>query len=276
MLRIADPDIEIAVGRQDHPVDAGLVDVFAGKLISLTDALAARRAAAGRQVVERGLYLSGLGGFRRFKHGSRTARVGDDGDQIVGPEIGNQHLEGLAQQRQLVRIVHRPGGVDQEHQIGFRRLRTLDLIALDPDPHQAGFRIPGRGHDGNIRLERLAPVRGHRIIVVEVVHHLLGPDRILGRQDAPVQRTADEGISSGVDIGGEGRHRIIGDPFHRVVGHVGKAVAALVLIAGGRIVRAGRIVVWDQTADGLWRARLCHRARPSVGHSFGRHRRDCA
>ena len=53
LVRIGDADIEIAVGREDHAVDAGLVEALLGQLIGLADAFGARGRAAGDQPVER-------------------------------------------------------------------------------------------------------------------------------------------------------------------------------------------------------------------------------
>ena len=51
--RVGDADVEVAVGREDHAVDAALDLVLLGELIGELDALGAGGRAAGPEVVER-------------------------------------------------------------------------------------------------------------------------------------------------------------------------------------------------------------------------------
>ena len=147
-----------------------------------------------------------------------------------GLERRQQQPEGIAQKRQLVRRVHRPGRVDEEDKIGTRRLRCRRHIALDADPHQLRLGIPWRGHDGDIRLERRVQAVGCRVVVREVVDELLHANRVRGRQYTLVEPRPHEGVGRGVDVDGEGRDRLFGDDLDRVRVERLEAVAALIAV----------------------------------------------
>ena len=52
LVRVGDADIEIAVGGEDDAVDAIGIEILLGERVGLADALAARRAAAGAELID--------------------------------------------------------------------------------------------------------------------------------------------------------------------------------------------------------------------------------
>ena len=215
-LVIARPDVEVAVGRQHDAVDAVLDETLFGQAIGLFQP----RRAGGRTARLKPLHgvedLRLLRRFRRLQHRAGLARIGDDGDRVVGLQSVDQQPECRLEQRQLVGLVHRAGDVDQEHQVGARPLGRRDVIALDADVKQLGVGVPRRRRHRHRRLERRFRAVRPRIGIGEVVDQFLHPHaRGIGK-DALLQRAAHHGIGRRVDIRRERGNRRLGDGFHRV------------------------------------------------------------
>ena len=85
--------------------------------------------------------------------------------------------------------------------------------------------VPGRGQHRDRRPEGRAPVLGQRIVVGEVVDHLLDAHGLLRRQLRRIERPAHERIGGAVDIDREGRHRLARHALDRVRGRPSEAVA---------------------------------------------------
>ncbi len=71
LVRVGDPDIEVAVGREDHAVDALLVEILLGQLIGLPDPFRAGGRAACGKVLERRVDLPLVGRLGRREAPSR-------------------------------------------------------------------------------------------------------------------------------------------------------------------------------------------------------------
>ena len=111
-------DIEIAVGAKDDAVDALLDVVGRRRGVGQLDPGPAVGRSAGLQAVERFENLLFVAARGRRQHQPRGTGVDDDGHAVLGVEILDQHLHGVFQQRQLVRLLHRAGDVQQKHQVG--------------------------------------------------------------------------------------------------------------------------------------------------------------
>ena len=193
-LGVGDADIEIAVGRQQHAIDRALDEAGFRQLIGDTDALAACRRTAGLQVLDRGHDLRLFRSRRWVEHDSDLARIGNDGDAIVGFELVDQKMERALEQRQFVGLVHRARGVDQKNEIGARPLRFRQIVTFDADMEDLGVLVPWRRIDAHAGLERNFAAGRARIGVIEVIDHLLDADRIGLRQHAIIQRVAHDAV----------------------------------------------------------------------------------
>ena len=210
-------DIEVAVGRQDHPVDRVLVEIRLGEPIGLADALGAGGAAGGAEALQRRHDLAFLRPLGRLQHHAGGTGIGDDGDAVRLAHLVHQHAQRFLQQRQLVRRIHRAGGIHQEHQIGRRAGFRRNVVSLQADADDLRALVPGRVVDRDIGLERLFPGGGDFVVVAEIIDQLLGAHRILGRQYAVLQITPDHGVGGRIHVDREGRDRFRRDQLHWVV-----------------------------------------------------------
>ena len=128
------------------------------------------------------------------------------------PQVLDQEPHGALQERQLVGGPHRPGDVQQEHQVAGRALGGIDGLGLDPDAEQKMFLLPGRpghfhaGGDGVLSAGRVVGIG-------EIIDHLLDADGIPRRQRTLAEKTADVGVGRGIHVDAEGGKRDPGPPF---------------------------------------------------------------
>ena len=99
-LVVADPDVEVAVGRQEDAVHRPLAEVGARGGIGQLDPLPAGRGAAGIEAGERGIHVALVGG--RLQDDPGAAGIGDDRHAVVGPQAAGQPAQRRLYQRQLV------------------------------------------------------------------------------------------------------------------------------------------------------------------------------
>ena len=90
----------------------------------------------------------------------RGARVDDDRDPVVLAELLDQSLQPPLDQRQLVRLVHRAGDVDQEDEVAGRPPRLVDRLGGDADPGQPVLGVPGAAGDLDVDGERIVARSG--------------------------------------------------------------------------------------------------------------------
>ena len=81
---VRDADVEVAVGGQDHAVDAALDEVRLGRLVGELDARAAVGRAAGAQPIEGREDPFAFARGRRGQDEALRAGVDDDGDAVLG------------------------------------------------------------------------------------------------------------------------------------------------------------------------------------------------
>ena len=130
----------------------------------------------------------------------------------------------------LLGSLHRAGDVDQEDEVAGRPPRLVDRPGGDADPGQPVLGVPGAAGDLDVNGERmLARFRRRRVVIGEVVEHLLDADGVLGRQHVLGEEAADVGIAGRVDVDRERRERLAGRLVERIVGNrfVGLAPAVL-------------------------------------------------
>lgn len=149
----ARPDVHVAVGAQDHAVDAAGLEVARRDVVRELDAGAAVRRATRLEPPER--RADRVLVVRRIEHETRGAGVDDDRDRILWPQVVDEHAQRLHEQRQLVRIVHRARGVDQKRQVARRHLRAVDLLGLQADANELVRGCPRRGVDLGGDRERI-------------------------------------------------------------------------------------------------------------------------
>ena len=197
---------------------------------------------------------------------------------ILRPHLLDHQLHGLLDQRQLVGTLHGTGDIQQEHQIAGRQLRQWHFEALQAHLQQPALLVPGRQRQFGVDAEGLlAAVRG-RIGIVKIVDEFLDAHGIGGRQLALVEKTTHIAVGAGIDINGEGGHRLLAGGDHRIRRDVGIAFgvgglahASPVLRPIGQIRRCrGHRTHRDGRLRHHWSGGLCflrlQRTRP--GHRF--------
>ena len=126
-----DADVEIAVGRHDHAIDAAGNEVRARGCISQFHALPARRRTAGLQAVERRLYVVCVAGG--FENDPGRAGIDNDRHLVARGQFVGEHCKRGLDERQLVRFIHRSGNVDKENKVRRRALLARNVEPLDAD-----------------------------------------------------------------------------------------------------------------------------------------------
>ena len=134
-----------------------------------------------------------VGRLGRLEHDAGRAGIGDDRHGVVGAELVDQQREGALEQRQLVGLVHRARGIEQEDEVARLVLGDRGLIALDADVEQLGLGVPRRRIDRDGRLERRLGDCRAGIVVVEIVDQLLDAHGVGGRDIALLEGRADVG-----------------------------------------------------------------------------------
>ncbi len=127
-------------------------------------------------------------------------RVGHQGNRVLFLEFLGQQAERFAQQRQLFRRHHRAGDVDEKDQIDGGPAGSGNLSRLQANAHQPVLGLPERLRNLRMDRDRIAPGR-RRVIVLEVVEHLLDADGIDRRPLVRVQEPPQIRVGSGVDVG---------------------------------------------------------------------------
>ena len=209
-------DVEIAIGREDHAIDAALDKTLARLGIGQLDARTAVGRAAGPQLFQRLFNARDLVARGGFEHHPRGAGVDHDAHPVICIQLARQQGQRTLQQRQFVLGMHRTGHIDQKHQVGRLELIRGNRRGAHRDAQQAGVRIPGIWPVLQVDRKGLVAL-GQRILIAEVVDQLLDAHRIRRRQAAVHQHAAHIGIGTGIDIQAEGGDRIFGNPLHRVV-----------------------------------------------------------
>ena len=223
-----DADVEVAVRGQQDAIHAALAEMRLGELVRALDAFGAGRRSTGLQFAQRLDDLLLVLHGRRLEHRARGAGVHHDAHGVGRLQARQQQLHRLDRQRQFVGRIHRAAHVEQQHQVGVRRIVARDLVALDADVNQLAALAPGRVANYYRRLERRLRGIRRRPRVVEVVDHLLDAHRILLRQAAGVQLPAHEAVRRGIDVRRERGHRLVGDLLDRVHFELLELVAAFV------------------------------------------------
>ena len=214
---VDDAHIEVAVGGENDAVDLVFREVLLGKLVGEREPLAACGRAAGAQIFQRREDFGFLVARRRLQHDAGGARIDDDGNPVVLRHFVDQEFDGLFHQRQLVFRLHRTRHVKQQNDIGVGRLRGLKVEALDADMHQPRAFVPRRRRHPHGRRERRIGAFRLRILIIEVIDIFLDPHRVRRRQHVVRGNiAAHHRIGGGVDIGGEGRDRLLGHELHRI------------------------------------------------------------
>ena len=220
-------------------IDIGMVAVAD---VSQLQAFATVGRTAGRQTFQ-GAQDQVLAVSRRGRqHQSGAAGVHHDRHAILRAHLAREFCEAPFQERQLVLVLHRAGRIDQEDQVGRGNFRGRNPIALDADLQQMTAGVPRCRRDLGADLEWNRATGGHRIAVVEIIDHLLGPHGVGWRALAGQQHASDIAVAAGVDVDGKRANRIFGHELGRVVG------VALVILGVGNRCRDIR----DHAVDG-WR-----------------------
>ncbi len=178
---------------------------------------AAVGAAAGAEGVDRLLDRRLLRDPGRLQGHLRLAGIGDDSHRIGRLQLVEQQAQAALHQGELVVGLHRPADIDQEHQVGPRPLPPVAFPGLEADPDQPVLRIPGTVRHLHMGRERFVPA-GRGIVVGEVVHQLLQPDRVPGRQRSFAEEATGVRVAGRVGVHAEGRERCRG---HVLVGILG-------------------------------------------------------
>ena len=157
------------------------------------------------------------------------AGIGDDRHRVVFRELLDQHREGLLHQRQLVCSAHRARHVDEKHEVPGGPLAAVDVAALEADANQTPAGVPGAL--GRLERHRERPVAGGlRVVVTEIVHHLLDAYRIRGRQPTGGEKPAHVGIRRRIDIDRKRGERLLRRCLRPVLVKPGIPLAGLCIL----------------------------------------------
>ncbi len=207
-LRRTDPDVEVAVRAEDHAVHTFFDEPGHGLLVGELDARAAMRAASGLEFFDGSEDVGFLLAIRRRQHKAAAAGIDDHGHAVPFPELFGQHAQRLLHQRQLVRLVHRAGDIDEEDEVAVLAL-VAEFTPLDRDARQPMRRLPRAGRhlhphrEGFLRIMRRTFLRRG-----EIIHQLLNPHRIRRRNRVLVQEPPHIRIGRRIDINRERRKRL--------------------------------------------------------------------
>jgi hypothetical protein len=230
-------DIEVAIGRQNHAVDAAVRPLLAGQVVGQLNAGAPIGRATGRECVERRRDSGLLIARRRFEHGARSAGVHGDGDAIDGTELVDQQLERSLQEVDLVGALHRARHVHEKHQVRGRQVGRRALEPLQADVEQLSTGVPWARRELGVDRERAVLILRCGIGVVEVVDELLGANRVRIRQHTLIEQAADVGVGGRIDVDRKGRHGVLECGVHGIVVEVR---VPLPVDGAGRRIEAGR------------------------------------
>ena len=105
---------------------------------------------------------------------------------------------------------HGPAHVDQEDEVRRRAFVLGHFVALEGDADQPVVRVPGAGRAFEVDGEgAFVTGRGRGVVVGEIVEHFLDADGPGGRQAAPFDEPAHDGIAGGVHVRRECRERVL-------------------------------------------------------------------
>ena len=199
-------DVQISVRCQDHPVVAAFHKILLGQLISLDETRRAVGAAGGGKIFHR---VADHGLFRpvdTLQYHSILISIGDKRNPVLCPKLLRQQPEGPLHKRKLVVIAHGTGHINQEDQIGGRPLLLGDLLRLKAYHQKLRLLIPGAGSNPEGSGEGLS-LLGVRIIIAEVIDHLLDPHRVRRHLTACQHHPPQIGVRGRVHIRREGGKR---------------------------------------------------------------------
>ena len=202
-------DVEIAVRGEDDPVGGPGQETLPGQLVGGADAAGAMGRTARLQAVDGGedTLLLVAGGGRQ--HHPVRAGVHHQGHPVAFAQLPHQERQGLLQERQLVRVPHRAGDIDEEDQVRGRQFFPGEIACREADAHQPVVAVEGAGAHLGAQGERFAALRPG-IVIGKGIDHLLDAHRARGRQAAVLDKAADIGVAGGVDIDAEGGQGIAG------------------------------------------------------------------
>ena len=189
------PHVEVAVGCHDDAVHAALDVVALSHLVGKFEAALAVGRAVGLQATHGTHDLTPLVAGHALAHQLLAARIGHDGDAVIGAKLVDEDLERLLEQVELVRRVHGPRHVDEKHQVAALGARHILSGGGKAQHQQLGLGIPRALPHRGAHREPLAR-RRCRVVVVEVVDQLLDPHRTrrdLVERPAVAQHPAEVG-----------------------------------------------------------------------------------
>ena len=207
-----DAHVEVTVRGHDDAVVAALDKVCLRDLVGAGQSCLAVGRAVGRkgvQGVENGL---GIVSGAALKHHSLAARVGHDGDAVLGGQLRGEVGEGLLEQGELIRGVHRARNVDQEDEVVAHG--GGGVVCLERHAHQHRGGIPGAGNDRGVHAEQLV-LRRSGDAVAEIVDEFLGAEACtVGLQageakTALADQLAEIGVGRRVHVGREGGNALL-------------------------------------------------------------------
>ncbi len=242
------------------------------QLIGELDPCAAVGGTAGFKTVDRfeNRLLAVAAGRRQHQAGA--AGVDDDRHAVAVAEFTREQLERLADQRQLVLLLHRAGDVDEKHQVARGTLFAMYFAPLQADAHQHVVAVPRAA--GSFRGDAKRIVAGRlRIVVGEVVDEFFEPHGGRRGQLAGSEIATHVGVAGRVDVDREGRKRSVRGAVERILGHrvvgfgVHRPIAAADRIDAGFEVKVA--LVFRETPFQLFgRFRFAPGFRADVGSEF--------
>ena len=216
-LGVTDTDVEVAIRHQHDVVEAPLDARGLGLLVGEVDAARSRRAASGAEAVHGALDGGAVADPRRREADLGGPRVGHDRDRVGRGELVEGAEDHLLHERELVAAPHAARAVHEEDQVGRQLLELGRGGRLDADPqlHDVGpERVLGATQVDEERHDRV--VGGGRVVVVERVDVLLEPDAVGLRPPAALRVADEDVVARRVDVGREGRERIVVGVHERV------------------------------------------------------------
>ena len=167
------------------------IEVLLGQLVGLADALGAGRAAAGARLSMRREDPAPSRLPWSAQHRAGAAGIGDDRDACRRRRAASSSsASDCLSSGSLFGSFIEPDVSIRNTRLARGRVGALDVVALDADAHELRPSRPRRRQDRDVGAERLRGAAGARIVIGEVVDHLLDPHRIGLRQDVPGSASA--------------------------------------------------------------------------------------
>ena len=217
--------VEVAVGAHDDAVVGALGIVCLGFVVGHLHGRAAGSASVCIEAADGSLDgLGSLGDKGRFHQSLHGARVGDDGNAVVGTHGIYHGAQPGFNQFQPVITVHGAGSVDEENKVSGRDFILGEGFSLEAQANEKVLRSPGTGEGLGVDAQRFSACR-FGVIKGKIVEVFFDAHRVDGNRRSVPDAAAHVGVGGAVGVYGEGGYRGFGHANKRIFLKFVKAVS---------------------------------------------------